>query len=188
MNSIKRVAFILPVLLLIIFNYPAHAAWFVDFGWRNHHEGVHMRIPVGSTKIIVRGRSYYYYQGDYYLENQDRVEISEPPVGAIVRRIPHKREVLWINGQKYYRSRGAYYVRVRGGYEIMPPPGIILTEAPLRTDLPLKQQVFKINVPNFNSGYTTVAIQREGTGFVGPQGEYYPQFPTVEQLRIMYGR
>ena len=27
-----------------------------------------------------------------------------------------------------------------------------------------------------------------GDGFVGPQGEYYPGHPTVEQLKILYGK
>jgi hypothetical protein len=44
-----------------------------------------------------------------------------------------------------------------------------------------------VNVPNANGSYTPVVIHQSGNGFVGPQGEYYPKFPSVAQLRIMYG-
>jgi hypothetical protein len=47
---------------------------------------------------------------------------------------------------------------------------------------------FPINVPNQSGGYTLVVIKRSGTGFVGPQGEYYPEFPSVAQLQVMYGK
>jgi hypothetical protein len=44
-----------------------------------------------------------------------------------------------------------------------------------------------VNVPNNNGGYTAVVLKRSGNGFVGPQGEYYDQVPTTEQLQAMYG-
>lgn len=46
---------------------------------------------------------------------------------------------------------------------------------------------FTVNVPNNQGSYTAVVIQQSGSGYVGPQGEYYPQFPTVSQLQTMYG-
>jgi hypothetical protein len=45
-----------------------------------------------------------------------------------------------------------------------------------------------VNVPNDNGGYTTVVLKRSGNGFIGPQGEYYDQVPTTEQLKAMYSR
>ena len=29
---------------------------------------------------------------------------------------------------------------------------------------------------------------RVGKGFIGPQGEYYPELPKMEQLKVMYGK
>lgn len=46
---------------------------------------------------------------------------------------------------------------------------------------------FALNIPKAQGGYTTVVIQRSGTGFTGPQGEYYAEFPKVAQLAAMYG-
>lgn len=47
---------------------------------------------------------------------------------------------------------------------------------------------FIVNIPNKNGGFTPIVIKRSRNGFIGPQGEYYPEFPKVFQLEIMYGR
>jgi hypothetical protein len=47
---------------------------------------------------------------------------------------------------------------------------------------------FTVNIPNDHGGFTAVVIKRSGNGFTGPQGEYYPDFPKVSQLKIMYGK
>ena len=49
-------------------------------------------------------------------------------------------------------------------------------------------EVFTVNIPNHNGGYTVVMIKKSGTGYTGPQGEYYPEFPKIFQLEIMYGK
>ncbi|MDE2026993.1 MAG: hypothetical protein KGJ11_00450 [Candidatus Omnitrophica bacterium] len=54
--------------------------------------------------------------------------------------------------------------------------------------LVIAQDTFTINVPNDKGGYTSVVIRRSGNGYVGPQGEFYSDFPKVSQLRMMYGK
>ncbi len=44
-----------------------------------------------------------------------------------------------------------------------------------------------VNVPNKRGGYTTVQLKRISNGFLGPQGEYYSEFPTIGQLQAIYG-
>ena len=46
---------------------------------------------------------------------------------------------------------------------------------------------FTVNVPNSQGGYTALVIQSSGSGYVGPQGEYYSSFPSVPQLQATYG-
>jgi hypothetical protein len=53
---------------------------------------------------------------------------------------------------------------------------------------PAQPDVFTVNIPNEHGGYTAVIIKRSANGFVGPQGEFYPEFPKVSQLKIMYGK
>jgi hypothetical protein len=45
-----------------------------------------------------------------------------------------------------------------------------------------------INIPNDKGGYSAVSLKKSGTGYVGPQGEFYTEFPTVAQLRLLYGK
>lgn len=47
---------------------------------------------------------------------------------------------------------------------------------------------FKLNIPDSKGGFVLVIIKRSGTGFVGPQGEYYSEFPKVSQLQAMYAK
>jgi hypothetical protein len=58
---------------------------------------------------------------------------------------------------------------------LAPPPPAAVTDE------------FTVNIPNRRGGYTPVVIKRSGDGYVGPQGEYYPEFPKVFQLEMMYG-
>ncbi len=44
-----------------------------------------------------------------------------------------------------------------------------------------------VNVVNNNGSVTPVRLQRRGTGYVGPRGEYYETLPTSEQLEPAYG-
>lgn len=45
-----------------------------------------------------------------------------------------------------------------------------------------------VNIPNANGTTTAVVLKRSGSGFIGPQGEYYPSFPPMAQLTAMYGK
>jgi len=48
--------------------------------------------------------------------------------------------------------------------------------------------VFSVDVPNNRGGYIQVVLRRSGKGFVGPQGEFYPQFPELSRLKALYGK
>lgn len=44
-----------------------------------------------------------------------------------------------------------------------------------------------VNVTNSNGSVIQVKLQRQGVGWVGTRGEYYPKIPTGDQLRPVYG-
>lgn len=68
------------------------------------------------------------------------------------------------------------------------PVSAVVPAAPVVTPVPA-DEAFTLNIPNEQgSGYVTVIIKRSGTGFTGPQGEYYPEFPKVTQLQAMYSK
>jgi hypothetical protein len=51
-----------------------------------------------------------------------------------------------------------------------------------------QQNEFTVNIPNDHGGYTAVIIKKSGSGYLGPQGEYYPAFPKVSVLKVIYGK
>ena len=61
------------------------------------------------------------------------------------------------------------------------PQQVVVQPAPVA-------QVFPINVPSKNGGYITVNLTQKGSGFTGPQGEYYETMPSVDFLKAMYDR
>jgi len=44
-----------------------------------------------------------------------------------------------------------------------------------------------VNVTNSNGSIVQVRLRRQGVGWVGTRGEYYPTLPTEDQLRPVYG-
>jgi hypothetical protein len=44
-----------------------------------------------------------------------------------------------------------------------------------------------VNLSNPNGSVTPVAIKRQGNVYVGPRGEQYTSYPTVQQLQPIYG-
>ncbi|MBF0504523.1 MAG: hypothetical protein HQL14_05395 [Candidatus Omnitrophica bacterium] len=64
------------------------------------------------------------------------------------------------------------------------PAGVVVAQPPSEIDT---QDSVTVNVPNSNGSYTAVVLKRTGNGFVGPQGEFYTQVPSTQQLKLMYG-
>lgn len=179
------------------------------YRWHEHpRDGYRMHfLPGGYETILADGGVYYYYDGLYYIrEGFDYVLVS-PPIGAYVTAIPPEFQPVSINGRVYYTDDGVYYVLTHHGYKVVPQPvvyvqpqtvvvaqpgQVVVTAAPSPppTALPLPpvdpQDSFTVNVPNNSGEYTSVVIKKSGSGYVGPQGEFYAQFPTVTQLKAMY--
>jgi len=50
------------------------------------------------------------------------------------------------------------------------------------------QTEFNFEITKADGTKVTVTIKKDGTEFVGPKGEHYPSMPTVEQLKLIYGK
>jgi outer membrane lipoprotein SlyB len=44
-----------------------------------------------------------------------------------------------------------------------------------------------VTVTNNNGSKILIRVQRQGTGYIGPRGEYYDHLPTDAELRPLYG-
>ena len=69
-----------------------------------------------------------------------------------------------------------------------PQPTVAVENTPAAEGAGMTNDVYVVNIPNAKGTYTPVALKRSGDGFVGPQGEFYTEFPRVEQLKLMYGK
>ncbi len=125
-----------------------------------------------------RGRHQLYYVNDHY-----------PVRGQVVFHLPNTLISVGIGGHRYYYCDGIFYRRHPRYYVVVPPPPEVIIDAVQNQpeeDTGDAGETFTVNIPNSKGGYTPVTLKRSGKGFIGPQGEFYPEFPKVEQLKVMY--
>ena len=68
------------------------------------------------------------------------------------------------------------------------PPVMTQPPAPsVPVETPEKSAII-INIPNASGGFTAVKLIRHKNGYIGPQGEFYAGHPTVEELKVLYGK
>ena len=182
---------------------PAQAYW--GRGWRHDYYG--HRFGPGYLALTVAGLDYLYYQGLFYRYTPGGYIIVEPPVGAVVPALPVGYAP--VAGTSYYYYNGIYYAAGPGGYTVAQPPAsapapmpsipmepaapaaaaapsaVVSAAAPALSDA---SDDFEIYVPNQDGTYTLVTLKKTDKGFVGPQGEFYPEHPTVEKLKVLYGK
>ena len=88
-----------------------------------------------------------------------------------------------IGGARYYHCDDVYYREVPSGYIVVPQPPVVVAAQPEAAS----GEAVIVNLPNSNGSYTSVRLVKSANGYVGPQGEFYPGKPTVEQLKTLYG-
>ena len=182
-----------------------------SYAWWGHHRhydrpyiGLHVSFPPDEgTTVWSSGVRYYYDDGYYYANEPGGYVVVNPPVGTVITTAPSPYQAVVINGATYYVNNGVYYIYTPNGYQVVPTPVMVqqpfpqaiapttvvnpTTVAP--TDPLLSEEnSFTVNIPNDKGGYTAVVIKRSAKGFVGPQGEFYQEFPKVAQLKLMYGK
>jgi hypothetical protein len=47
---------------------------------------------------------------------------------------------------------------------------------------------YVINIPNSDGSFTPVKLKKSDNGYIGPQGESYQGHPSIEQLKVLYGK
>jgi hypothetical protein len=128
------------------------------------------------------------------------VVVAALTIGAIVMALPPRSTMVVVGGVPYYYYDNVYYRPYSGGYVVVPAPVVtqpiivapqyvqpVVQTAPGIVVPSQGPELVTINVPNSRGGYTPITLKRVGNGFVGPQGEYYSEHPTVEELRTLYG-
>lgn len=128
---------------------------------------------IGSLKALAWEQDNYYGSGRDYSYSQ-YIDYYYSP--EYVPNYPHHIE------------GAAFVAYINNGPAPVPPP---LPAAPLPPPIPVtdatQPPTFVVNIPLKQGGYKPIIIKSIGTGYVGPQGEFYPKFPTIRQLEVIYG-
>jgi len=105
-----------------------------------------------------------------------------------------------MNGVPYYYGNPYYPVAPVGYVGVAQPPvAYVPASAPLAAPYapasaassqpPAVASVnssFDVHIPNGNGSFTLITLQKTEKGFLGPQGEFYADHPTEDQLRERY--
>lgn len=153
------------------------------FGWAR-------TLPPKHEVIMVRGDRFHFHGGRFYRPAPFGFFVVPPPMGAFVTFVPMGHRIVMVGGINYYFYEGIYYQPVPSGYVVVPAPvetsTTVLYSPEPKTEGASADTII-INVPNSNGSYTPVALIKQKNGYIGPQGEYYPGHPTMEQLKALYG-
>jgi len=157
-------------------------------------------VPDGCQQVVVDGTLYYLINGVTYMRTAYGYQVVPMPSVLVPRVVtaPPQPQTTIIN--------------VPGPSTPPPPPPVMNVPVPTPMAMPAQtptyaptpaamapnppaaetavaaNEPYVVNIPNAKGTYTPVALKRSGAGFVGPQGEFYTEFPRVEQLKLMYGK
>jgi len=153
------------------------------------HKSKSIFLPKSAKRIIYGGQDYFFHEGLFYKKGLSGYLVVSAPIGAFILSLPIGYRTVIVNETPYYVYNDTYYVKKGEGYVVVDeiPSDTAVVSVPKRKHKKHKMS-FVVNVPNSNGSYTSVKIKKKADGFVGPQGEYYPKFPKVEQLQVMYGK
>jgi hypothetical protein len=92
--------------------------------------------------------------------------------GIVIGSLMHRSNEVYVYNDPYY------YRRVETRYIYVGPP----------QEVTVQPEEITVNILNPNHTVTSVTMIRTRDGWIGPQGEYYATFPTVQQLTVLYGK
>ena len=159
-------------------------------------------VPDGCQQVVVDGTLYCLINGVTYMRTAYGYQVVPMP------------SVLMPQAYSTYAPAPTTVINVPGPSAPPPPPPVMNVSMPTPTPMPMPSQApsyapapvatvantpaaegagmsndaFTINIPNSKGTYSPVMLRRSGNGFIGPQGEFYTEFPRVEQLKLMYGK
>lgn len=177
-----------------------------------HRDYVAHRLPAGYISLLVGGLTHLYCEGLFYRHTPSGYVVVQPPIGALVPALPPGYTLMLVNNRPYYVYGYTYYDVTPAGYMVVNPPAYApQTITPViaqSTVLPAPQpaaavpqvqaapaapaenpsnlDTIEIHLPNGDGTFTLIKLKQTATGFLGPQGEFYPDHPTVDQLKERY--
>jgi len=182
---------------------PGGPGWHGGPGWGGGS------TALGIVALSIAGAEFLYTAGMFYRSTPAGYVVVPAPMGAVVPALPPGYTVVYMGGVPYYYYGNAYYVATPSGYVVTAPPAIAapvvvapaaapaVAQVQAPTPAPIAQQpaaqtanqpssAVETYIPNGNGSFTVVTLQKTDKGFMGPQGEFYADHPTEEQLKARY--
>ncbi|MFH1245481.1 MAG: DUF6515 family protein [Candidatus Omnitrophota bacterium] len=149
----------------------------------------------GRENIVFRHEGYRYHNGRFYRPawfGLFEIAVNIPPIGTIITVLPSSHKTIIARGVTYYYYDNIYFTACPYGYIVVPAPleneNVVIAFSAAVPPQKVSGETLTINVPNTNGSYTAVALVKQKDGYIGPQGEYYPEHPTIDQLKVLYGK
>lgn len=186
---------------LLISPKTADAGYGVSFSYSSGsghgHHGEHKR---GHHRGHQRGHGHNHYKShhDWFFVNYYE---PRPYFPGRIYSLPRQAKFVWAGGERYYSYRGIYYKPSSCGtyYTIVDDPyereqvsNTTINHfyqgntSQAAADTIGNQSEFDVNIYNSKGEMVTVKIKKLDNGYIGPQGEFYPEFPKIAQLKEMY--
>lgn len=190
----KRYKLLTVLLIFALMSSPAFA--------EERHE--HERWGRGKhERTEFRGERFDYHEGRFYRPSLFGLilDLVLPPRGVVVTYLPSGYRTVYVGRTTYYEYENIYYQRCPSGYVVVDAPvvttqyispPVVYAPSPnyavqtTQAQSPSSGTVI-VNVPTAARGTIAITLVRYTNGFVGPQGEFYPTFPTTDELRARYG-
>ena len=160
---------------------------------------------LGIVALSIAGAEFLYSAGMFYRSTPAGYVVVPAPMGAVVPALPPGYTIAYMGGVPYYYYGNAYYAAAPNGYVVTAPPAVAEpiavapSVAPVQAPAPapIAQQstvsvanqpsdAVETYIPNGNGSFTVVTLRKTEKGFLGPQGEFYADHPTEEQLKARY--
>lgn len=154
--------------------------------------------------INYQGKNYDYHEGRFYTSGLFGaiLDLVMPPRGIVINNLPTGCRTIIMGGTAYYEYENIYYQPCPGGYTVVQPPAVVnpyvsspvVYAPPSNMVVPSVQPqpsgggTIIVNVPTATGGTVAITLIRYSNGFTGPQGEFYPNFPSTEELSARYAR
>ncbi len=168
---------------------PEHADWLPGHEVDNmpSKETLYVNFP-GTWE------GFFYLEGLFYRQvEKHKYVVVDAPVGIVVPILPRGASMQSYDGVLVYNYKYIDYVQDPKGYRVIDRAERNSLRHPSVSLLPAVQPApaggpenYDIYVPNRDGSFTLVSLKKTGQGFVGPQGELYPEYPTVEKLKLLY--
>jgi hypothetical protein len=159
--------------------------WGVNFSFATPQIGaVVAYMPEGYRTYVVNGVRYYYCDGYYFRSCPSGYVIVPQPVtsSVSVSATTAKTQAAATAQQSETSvstpSQGQSAVATASQTE----------QGAIAQSTTASDNAVMINIPNSKGEFTAVKLVKYKDGYKGPQGEFYKGHPTVDQLRVLYGK